>query len=468
MLALYLHIPFCLSKCRYCAFNSQPLPSGTAGAVLIRGYLDALHREMQLAAQNQTSGVRRQASEKEGIGEARPPQWAPANKNPTTDDRRPTTERESLHSIYFGGGTPTILDPSCLCSILEQSKHYFKWDKSIEITVEANPATVTRDGLEELRRAGVNRLSLGVQSFSSPDLRLLGRIHGASDIYTACRDARAAGFANLSLDLIYGLPGQTAGAWRENLQRALDLHPEHLSVYGLKLEPGTPLAEDVTAGRLRECGEDEQLAMWSETQRLVLAAGFEHYEISNYARPGYQSRHNLTYWLNQPYLSLGAGASGYLRSDARRQTSEITQESGIRSEESGGKDLKASRKGIQISNPTSNIRRRTSDVRYLRYANHEDVQVYIATIDRGELPRAWEEHQSPEQERADTVMMGLRLTGGLDRRAFQARFGHSFEFFYGEQLAIMERDGLMGESEAAVYLTERGLLLSNYVLAPFI
>ena len=178
--------------------------------------------------------------------------------------------------------------------------------------MEANPATVTRAGLAELRRAGVNRLSLGAQSFAASDLQLLGRAHGVSDTYAACGDARAAGFDNLNLDLIYGLPGQTAAGWRENLHRALDLDPEHLSVYGLKLEAGTPLAEDMAAGRLQECGEEEQLAMWHETQRLTSAAGFERYEISNYARPGRESRHNLAYWLNQPYLALGAGASGYL------------------------------------------------------------------------------------------------------------------------------------------------------------
>jgi oxygen-independent coproporphyrinogen-3 oxidase len=404
MLALYLHIPFCPSKCRYCAFNSQPLPPGGCGEALVHDYLEALRRELQLAAR---AGCRAQ----------------------------------SLRSIYFGGGTPTILDPSCLCSLLSLSKRYFKWDESIEITVEANPATVTRAGLAELCRAGVNRLSLGAQSFEASELQLLGRVHGVADIDAACRDARAAGFANLSLDLIYGLPGQTVDGWRENLQRALDLHPEHLSAYGLKLEAGTPLAEDVAAGRLPERNEEEDVAMWCETQRLTSAAGFERYEISNYARPGRESRHNLTYWLNQPYLALGAGASGYLR--------------GERCEVRG-----------EPKNPTSNFSPHTSQ--FVRYANCEDVAGYIASVARGELPRAWEEHQTPEQERADTVMMGLRLTGGLDRSAFQRRFGHPFEFFYGSQLEIMERDGLMEESDAAVFLTERGLLLSNWVLAEFI
>jgi oxygen-independent coproporphyrinogen-3 oxidase len=426
MPALYLHIPFCLSKCRYCAFNSQPLPPGGCGRVpasagaLVHDYLEALRRELQLAAPAIPAG-------------------------------------ESLRSIYFGGGTPTILDPSCLCSLLSLSKRFFKWDESIEITVEANPATVTRAGLAKLRRAGVNRLSLGAQSFAASELQLLGRVHGAADIDAACRDARAAGFANLSLDLIYGLPGQTVDGWRENLQRALDLHPEHLSAYGLKLEEGTPLAEDVAAGRLPEGNEEEGVAMWYETQRLTSAAGFERYEISNYAPPGRESRHNLAYWLNQPYLALGAGASGHV--PAMR-----AQESVVSSQESGARR----RDWRSQSQPESDDGRRTTDDQMARYTNYEDVASYIASVARGELPRAWEENQTPEQERADTVMMGLRLTGGLDRSAFQRRFGHPFEFFYGNQLAIMERDGLMEESDAAVFLTERGLLLSNWVLAEFI
>ncbi|MGD0621996.1 MAG: radical SAM family heme chaperone HemW [Thermacetogeniaceae bacterium] len=443
MLALYLHIPFCPSKCRYCAFNSQPLPPGGCGEMLIDDYLDALRRELQLAAPAIPAG-------------------------------------ESLRSIYFGGGTPTILDPSCLCSLLSLSKRYFKWNESIEITVEANPATVTRAGLAELRRAGVNRLSLGAQSFEASELQLLGRVHGVADIYAACRDARAAGFANLSLDLIYGLPGQTVGDWRETLKRALDLHPEHLSAYGLKLEAGTPLAEDVAAGRLPERNEEEDVAMWYETQRVTSAAGFERYEISNYARPGRESRHNLTYWLNQPYLALGAGASGYLRSEAGgRMPEKAETEIGNRksealnrgrSEKQAPVDTQQGAAGEKASKHARNsdLRHPASGTRYVRYANCEDVAGYIASVARGELPRAWEEHQTPEQERADTVMMGLRLTGGLDRSAFQRRFGHPFEFFYGSQLAIMERDGLMEESDAAVFLTERGLLLSNWVLAEFI
>jgi coproporphyrinogen III oxidase-like Fe-S oxidoreductase len=352
--------------------------------------------------------------------------------------------------------------------------------------VEANPATIDRPGLAQLRRAGVNRLSLGAQSFAATELRILGRAHGVTDIRAACRDARAAGFQNLSLDLIYGLPGQTLDAWRQNLRQALDLEPEHLSVYGLKLELGTPLADDVAAGRLQECGEDEQVAMWHETQRLTAGAGLERYEVSNYARSGFQSRHNLTYWRNQPCLALGAGASGYVpvmrarRPGAGRQMPEEEAEienrklGSLSREISGKQGLVGIRSGIagekagKHAGKGSDIRRPALDFRFVRYTNHEDIETYMKAVARGELPRAWEEHQTPEQERADTVMMGLRLTGGLDRPGFEARFGRPFEFFYGKQLAAMERDGLMGRSGTSIFLTERGLLLSNWVLAHFI
>ena len=416
MLALYLHIPFCLHKCRYCAFNSQPLPPGTAGDRLVHDYLDSLRRELELAAA------------------------APARRAPAPGS--------SLRSIYFGGGTPTVIDPPALCSLLKSLKLQFHWADEIEITVEANPATVDQARLTELRRAGFNRLSLGAQSFNALELQLLGRVHGVADIYAACRDARAAGFDNLSLDLIYGLPGQTAAAWRENLQQALSLCPEHLSAYGLKLEPGTPLAASVTAGRLAECDEDEQLAMWSETQRLTSAAGLRRYEISNYARPGRESRHNLAYWWNEPYLALGAGAAGY-----------------IRRSEAGGQRQE---KDLPKTDLMPGGRPPASENGMVRYANYDDIEAYMAAVDRGERPRAWEERETVLQERADTVMMGLRLTGGLDRAAFQARFGHPFEFFYGEQLEVMTGDGLMAASDQAVFLTERGLLLSNYVLSHFI
>lgn len=379
-LALYLHIPFCARKCRYCAFVSHPLAGGGAGKALVRDYLRALRREINTAAS--------------------------------------LAGRRVLASIYFGGGTPTLLDPSDLVSLLEMIREHFDWSDEIEITVEANPGTVSADGLRLLRDAGVNRLSIGAQSFNQEELELLGRIHGAAEIYSAFYAAREAGFDNLSLDLIYGIPGQTPAGWRAVLEEAVALHPEHLSVYGLSLEEGTPLAEEVAGGRLQACPEETQVAMWEITGSFLKGAGYERYEIANFALPGRQCRHNLTYWLNRPYLGIGAAAHGYFNG--------------------------------------------------IRYANHGDLKRYIEDSLRGRLPRAREEHQTPEQERTDTVIMGLRLTRGLSRSAFRRRFGYPFEDVFGEQLAVLEQEGLMGENDEFIYLTERGRLLANYVLAHFV
>lgn len=380
MIALYLHFPFCLRKCHYCAFNSFPLPLGEMGRSLTVRYLQSLKKEIGLYAS--------------------------------------LYQGETLTSIYCGGGTPTLLPAEAIASVIALCRCHFSCSEDLEITVEANPGTVSQESLAALKKAGVSRISLGVQSFSQEELGLLGRIHGIAEIYNAWEAARLAGFDNINLDLIYALPGQTLSAWRDNLRCALALHPEHLSIYGLSLEEGTPLSQDIAAGRYFPCGEEEQVAMWEETEKSTAVAGYTRYEISNYAQPGKECRHNLTYWENTPYLGLGAGAHGFFAK--------------------------------------------------VRYANETDLYTYMKRVDQNQLPRAWEEQQTLEQERIDTVIMGLRLTRGLTRKGFQERFGRPFEDFYGEELSFLVQEGLMGISEDAIYLTGRGRLLANYVLAHFV
>lgn len=379
-LALYLHIPFCVRKCRYCAFVSLPLEGNTDAKALIRDYLRALCTEIQTTAS--------------------------------------LAGGETVGSIYFGGGTPTLLSSSDLASLLEEIGKHFNCTADLEISVEANPGTVSPASLRELRNAGVNRLSIGAQSFNLEELRLLGRIHDPGAIYSAFFAARDAGFDNLNLDLIYGIPGQTLEGWYASLEKAVELHPEHLSVYGLSLEEGTPLAEEVAAGRLRPCPEEMQVAMWESTERFLGAAGYERYEIANYSRSGWQCRHNLTYWRNHPYLGLGAAAHGYFNG--------------------------------------------------IRYANHADLGAYIRSSLSGRLPRAWEERQTPERDRSDTVIMGLRLTRGISCSEFRRRFGCSLEDVFGGELAVLKQEGLIGEDSDYIYLTDRGRLLANYVLAYFV
>jgi len=378
-LALYLHFPFCLQKCRYCSFNSIPLPHDDRGK-LAESYIHALEMEISLYAARYKDA--------------------------------------ELSSVYCGGGTPTVIPADSLCRVLAHCGSCFCLSDDAEITVEANPGTVTLQKLKDLRTAGVNRLSIGVQSFHLSELKLLGRIHDVSEIRDSYEAARAAGFDNVNLDLIYALPGQEAASWQDNLEQALRLSPEHLSIYGLSLEEGTPLAGEVKSGELKACGEETQTAMWEETARRVAAAGYLRYEISNYAQPGRECRHNITYWKNTPYLGLGAGAHGYL-----------------------GR---------------------------VRYANESDLQVYIKKVFCGEFPWAYEEHQPDRDERIDTVIMGLRLSEGLSRQGFRERFGRPFEDFYGKELSMMVGEGLMGIDEGAVFLTDRGRLLANYVLSYFV
>lgn len=376
MTAIYVHFPFCLKKCRYCSFNSFPLPED---GVLVSRYLQALEREITLYG---------------------------------------ACCQDRLSSIYFGGGTPTVLMAGSLCKILLCCRENFAFSPEIEITVEANPGTVPREKLQSLKDMGVNRLSLGVQSFHQEELRLLGRSHSVSDVYAAYDAARSAGFDNINLDLIYALPGQSLQSWRDNLLSAVQLAPEHLSIYGLSLDENTPLAIDLKDGKLELCSEDIQLSMWEETAYLVAEAGFNRYEISNYARLGRECRHNITYWENAPYLGVGAGAHGYYN--------------------------------------------------YVRYGNEEGLEKYIESLEKGEFPRAFEERQSVKDEVIDTIIMGLRLTRGISRQGFTDRFGTPFEVLYENEFKELLDKGLLNISDDRIFLTERGMLLSNYVLSNFV
>lgn len=380
LFSLYVHIPLCLKKCRYCAFNSFAILPGMGREALIVPYLQALVKELDLVAS--------------------------------------ALKEYELKTIYFGGGTPTILSPQDLRFVLEACRRNFNWNGGIEITIEANPGTVSPLKLKELRCTGINRISLGAQSFRTAELKLLGRIHSVADIYSAFEGARSAGFENINLDLIYGIPGQEVEVWRNNLNTAIALNPEHLSVYGLSLEEGTPLADDVEKGRLTPCDEETQVAMWKETSRLLREAGYERYEIANFARPGYMCCHNLTYWMNEPYLGVGAGAHGFIEG--------------------------------------------------VRYANCADLREYMELLKENRLPRSWEERQTIEQERKDTVIMGLRLVRGISCSAFRERFGASFEEIYSQEIASLEEQGLLEWEGDFVFLTDRGRLLANHVLACFV
>lgn len=270
MLAVYIHIPFCRQRCLYCDFITY------AGKQdLIPAYIQALCTEIK------SLGL--------GVGGS----------------------KQQVETIYFGGGTPSLLEPAEVETCLGSVQAAFGLDSRAEITLETNPGTVQSGKLKAFRSAGINRLSLGVQSFSDQELYTLGRIHSIEDVYKSVRAARFAGFDNLSLDLIFGIPGQQLVGWQENLRKACELEPEHLSLYSLTLEPGTVLADRVDRGMLEVPDQDASADMFEMCMEYLTQKGYDHYEISNWAvDEARESRHNKTYWKNQPYLGIGAAAHG--------------------------------------------------------------------------------------------------------------------------------------------------------------
>lgn len=354
---LYVHIPFCLTRCGYCDFNAH------AGLDELKSpYVEALRREADATA-----------------GE-----WTGAR----------------FASIFLGGGTPTTLPASAIERLLDHLRDRFDVDTEAEVACEANPDTVDQRSLTELRAAGVNRLSLGVQSFNAATLTALERIHSADSARRAYADARAAGFDDVNLDLIYGADGETLDAWRRTLEEAVALGPEHLACYALTIEPGTPLGAKVAAGMVPAPDPDLQAAMFEHTCERLAEAGYRHYEVSNWSRPGHESLHNLGYWEGRPYLGLGAGAHSYR--DRRR------------------------------------------------WWNVRPPARYIELAATGQSPVGGEELLTEEEVRLERVLLGIRSADGLPSEEVPAE---AARMLVGRGLATIERDRFA--------LTERGMLLAN-------
>lgn len=368
-LALFVFIPFCKIKCTYCDFNAYANLSR-----VMAPYADAVARE---------------------IGAAPVPARAPAR------------------TLYFGGGTPSLVPVSHIETIVRACRDTFALAPNAEITLEANPGTVDLHKLSALRSLGINRLSLGVQSFDEATVRRLNRGHTAADAVETYDLARRAGFDNLNLDFIYGLPLQTLEDWRTTLERAIALAPEHLSLYALKVEEGTGLEHQIKHGKYPLPDDDRAADMYALAQELLVAAGYEHYEISNWARRGYASRHNLTYWYDEPYLGFGAGAHSYLNG--------------------------------------------------ARYWNVLSPVEYIQRVERGERVVGGREVIGREIEMAETMFLGLRLGDGITFERFQRRFGLDARVKFAAPLREVESYGLVEITTDRVRLTPRGRILSNEV-----
>lgn len=326
--------------------------------------------------------------------------------------------RGRISTIYIGGGTPTALSAEQLSSVLRAITGHFDAAPDAEVTFEANPGTVDLTKLQALRSAGFNRISLGIQSLDDDLLKRIGRIHSSEDAVEAYRAARRAGFDNAGLDLIHALPGQSVADWRKTLDRVVELHPEHASLYELSIEEGTVFARQCAQGKLDLPDEDEKLEMYEAAIEVLTRAGYEHYEISNFALPGFRSRHNQVYWRNDSYFGFGAGAVRYLD-------------------------------GKRCSLTTS-------------------VEDYIAHIKRGEDPAVSCEELTGRALMGETVMLALRTSDGVDTSLFESRFGVPFEEAYAKVLPALLDSGLAALEQGRLRLTHRGLLLGDEVSAEFL
>ena len=372
-LALYIHVPFCRRKCPYCSFVSFDYRADD-----IPLYISTLKRELELKAAG-----------------------------------------EHVCSIYFGGGTPSLLPAAEIGGLLSVINTRFVVDKNAEITMEVNPGTVDDDYLKTVRKLGVNRLSLGVQSLNERELVLLGRIHTAEQAKDAVRSARGAGFDNLNIDLIYGLPGQVLSDWQRSLDEASALEPEHLSLYALTLEEDTLMWDAVSQGLLPAPDPDFSADLYEIADDRLEADGYKHYEISNWARPGYECRHNLVYWRNHPYLGAGLAAHSCLNGH--------------------------------------------------RLANTKNIDKYLAGYSgNAPLVPEMDEEISPQMELAETVILGLRMVDGINADDIRRRFGIDIFEHYRKQVEEMIAAGLMEKDNSILKLTRRGLLLSNEVFWRFL
>lgn len=380
-IALYLHVPYCASRCPYCDFNTVAARTWPE-----EEYAAALGAELRHYARDT---------------------WFRGAR---------------VETIYFGGGTPSLFAPRTIGALIDAAARELQLDTRAEITLEANPGTVDRNRLAGFRAAGVSRLSLGVQSLRAEVLRTLGRAHSAADAIAAMSAARAAGFDNLSVDLIYAVPGQDLAAWLRDLAEIAELAPDHVSAYELSYEPGAPFRRERDEGRLRPADEETALAMQRAARERLEAAGLAHYEISSYARRGREARHNLAYWRGVPYLGLGAGAHSYAPAS-----------------------LGAAGWGQ-------------------RWANQRPPQLYIrSALERG---TAVAERETLDRRRAlgEAAWLGLRQRAGLPIAAFRARFGETPEEAFPDLLPLAAA-GLLVRREETLALTERGLEVADSVFA---
>ena len=375
-LGLYIHIPYCIHKCGYCDFNSHPIKQDE-----MDHYIDALVVEMKHYAKIYT------------------------NTN-------------IIKTIFLGGGTPTTLNPFQLERILKECVNEFTIASNAEITIEANPATVGIELMKSIRTMGYNRISIGVQSFDKAELKLLDRAHGPKEIHSTVDCARKAGFDNLSLDLMFAVPNQSLSSWENNLNKALEKNPEHLSTYNLTIEQGTAFSKLQSNGKLIMPDDDHQLELYKRTIERLTKKGFHHYEISNFARRGKECKHNITYWENKNTLGLGAGASSYMNGT--------------------------------------------------RFKNINLPAHYIRQVKEKKIAVEHSETLEPRQAMGETIMLGLRLLQGISIHQFEKRFQISFINLFRNIISALKEKELVIIEKDYLRLSQKGLFWADSVILEFI
>ncbi|NLJ99740.1 MAG: radical SAM family heme chaperone HemW [Clostridia bacterium] len=375
-LGIYVHIPFCIKKCNYCDYVSFPLPNDKR----VAEYIMALKKEIRL--------------------------WAKA------------AHGDLVETIYIGGGTPSLLSPRYIQSILRAIKRNFNLVRDTEITIEANPCTISGPDVKQLAELGINRVSLGVQAMDNKLLREMGRMHDADHVNNAVSVVKKAGIKNINTDLIYGLPGQTLDQWGETLENIILLGVKHVSAYGLTLEDDTPWGRKMSQGHLLLPGQDLCGEMYDSIDRALTPYGFEQYEISSFSKPGFQCKHNLRYWLRKPYIGIGLGAASLYGS--------------------------------------------------CRYVNHWEMYAYLRALNEDRLPSAEKEELSLEQEMAEFMFLGLRTSKGVNAADFEKNFGKELGIIYGREINHFKELGFLVENNENIRLSHRAFAVANEIFLSFV
>lgn len=385
-LEIYIHIPFCVQKCAYCDFLSGP-----AGKEAQEAYVRALQREISAASK--------------------------------------TAEEYEVSTVFLGGGTPSILPPEAVDGILRTVQESFLISPDAEITMELNPGTDGKEKMEAYRKAGINRLSIGLQSADDGELCTLGRIHTWQDFRNTYEEARKAGFANINIDLMSAIPGQTLASYEQTLERVCSLSPEHISAYSLILEEGTLFWKwyektDHPKDHPPLPDEETERQMYERTKEILHGYGYERYEISNYAKKGKECRHNIGYWRRIPYLGFGVGAASLF-------------------EEQRWSNLRDRKKYVEI------------------WSENESREALLLT--REEVGKL-----SEREAQEETMFLGLRMMEGVSEAEFAARFHYTVEEIYGDEIRKLEQEHLIQRKQGCIALTDRGIDVSNYVMACFL